>query len=151
MEVGAANELPADIPWDRLESARGSGSPFTARIGVKVAPLGPGESIALLPAAASLTARDGRLHEGALAALVDCAGGAAAWSADGGFDPRGRAATVGMHLGYDVSPRDEDVVARAYTPWRAAGIFVHAVSLWGRRSGRPIASGSVTYRVERPG
>jgi acyl-coenzyme A thioesterase PaaI-like protein len=103
----------------------------------------------VLPARADLADVDGTMHEGALAALVDCAGGAAAWSVDG-YDPRGRAATIGMHLCYDRTPRDEDVVVEARTSWRAAGIFLNTVTLTARTSGRPVATGSVTYRIVRP-
>jgi acyl-CoA thioesterase len=128
---------------------RRSGSAFTARLGVLSATLAPGHAVLVLPARPDLTDADGAVHEGALAALVDCAGGAAAWSVDG-YDPRGRAATIGMHLCYDRTPRDEDVVVEARTSWRAAGIFLNTVTLTARRSGRAVATGSVTYRIVRP-
>jgi len=128
---------------------RVSGSAFTARLGVLNAPLAPGHAVMVLPTRADLADADGAMHEGALAALVDCAGGAAAWSIDG-FDPRGRAATIGMHLSFDRTPADEDVVVEARTSWRAAGIFLNTVVLTGRTSGRAVAAGSVTYRIVRP-
>jgi acyl-CoA thioesterase len=128
---------------------RRSGSAFTARLGVLSARLAPGYAVMVLPYRPDLAYIDGRLHEGALAALVDCAGGAAAWSVDG-YDPRGRAATIGMHLCYDRTPGDDDVVVEARTSWRAAGIFLTTVTLTGRRCGRAAAAGSVTYRIVRP-
>jgi acyl-CoA thioesterase len=128
---------------------RRSGSAFTSRLGVMSASLAPGHAVLVLPARDDLTDGYGAMHEGALAALVDCAGGAAAWSVDG-YDPRGRAATIGMHLCYDRTPRDEDVVVEARTSWRAAGIFLNTVVLSARTSGRPVATGSVTYRIARP-
>lgn len=134
-------------PTTQLEPRR-SGSSFTARLGVLNATIAPGHAVLVLPAAAALADADGRLHEGALAALVDCAGGTAAWSVDG-FDPRGRAATIGMHLCYDRTPADEDVVVEARTSWRAAGIFLNTVMLTSRATGRPVATGSVTYRIVR--
>ena len=137
--IGATTEL----------SPRRSGSAFTARLGVLNATLATGHAVLVLPARAELTGADGTMHEGALAALVDSAGGAAAWSIDG-FDPSGRAATIGMHLCYDRTPAREDVVVEARTSWRAAGIFLNTVSLTARTSGRPVASGSVTYRILRP-
>src|SRR4029450_2719296 len=103
-------------------------------LGCPNAPLAPGHAVMVLPARADLVDADGAMHEGALAALVDCAGGAAAWSIDG-FDPSGRAATIGMHLCYDRTPADEDVVVEARTSWRAAGIFLNTVALTGRTSG----------------
>jgi uncharacterized protein (TIGR00369 family) len=128
---------------------RRSGSAFTARLGVQTARIAPGQAVLVLPADPALADADGGVHEGALAALVDCAGGAAAWAVDG-FDPRGRAATIGMHLCYDRTPAGEDVVVEAVTSWRAAGIFLNTVTLTARTSGRPIATGSVTYRIGRP-
>lgn len=129
---------------------RRSGSKFTRRLGVMTATIAPGRAVLVLPARADLADADGTVHEGALAALVDCAGGAAAWSIDG-FDPSGHAATIGMHLCYDRTPTGEDVVVEARTSWRAAGIFLNTVALTGRTSGRPIAAGSVTYRIVRTG
>jgi uncharacterized protein (TIGR00369 family) len=128
---------------------RRSGSAFTARLGVMTASIAPGQAVLVLPSRADLLDVTGGLHEGALAALVDCAGGAAAWSIDG-FDPRGRAATIGMHLCYDRMPPGEDVVVEARTTWRAAGIFLNTVTLTARTSGWPVATGSVTYRIVRP-
>lgn len=146
----AAAKVPLDdVVADAHFAARTSGSPFTRRLGVRVARLGPGRSAALLPHDAATTDHAGRVHEGALASLVDCAGGASAWSV-AGFDPRGRAATVSMHLNFDVTTRDEDVIARAETSWHAGSLLVNTVTLHGRISGRAVATGSVTYRIVRP-
>ena len=147
-------EPPPSAPPCPVDAAtplvpRRSGSAFTARLGVLNAALGPGHAVMVLPARADLVDADGTVHEGALAALVDCAGGAAAWSIDG-FDPRGRAATIGMHLCYDRTPAGDDVVVEARTSWRAAGIFLNTVMLTARTSARPVATGSVTYRIVRP-
>jgi uncharacterized protein (TIGR00369 family) len=134
---------------EQLRSARPSGSPFTARIGVISTQLGRGRAVSLLPEREELLAEDGTIHEGALAALVDCAGGAAAWSIDG-FDPHGRAATIGMHLCFDVGARGEDVIAEAVNSWCSDGVYVNSVTVAGRASGHAIASGSVTYRIVPP-
>lgn len=138
----AVEEPPAEL----LRSARRSASPFTARLGVVSAPIGRGQAVSVLPLSDALLADDGSVHEGALAALVDCAGGAASWSFDG-FTSSGRAATIALHLCFDRSTRDEDVLARAETSWRNGGVYVNSVTVAGRRSGRAIASGSVTYRI----
>jgi uncharacterized protein (TIGR00369 family) len=140
---------PCPIDATTRLTPRRSGSAFTARLGVQNATLATGHAVLVLPARAELTDADGAVHEGALAALVDSAGGAAAWSIDG-FDPSGRAATIGMHLCYDRTPAGEDVVVEARTSWRAAGIFLNTVTLTARSTGRPVASGSVTYRIVRP-
>ena len=148
-----ADEPPPSAPPCPVDATtplepRRSGSAFTTRLGVQAARAAPGRAVMVLPARSELADVDGCVHEGALAALVDCAGGAAAWSVDG-FDPRGRAATVGMHLCFDRTPAREDVVVEACTSWRAAGIFLNTVTLTGRESGRPVATGSVTYRIAR--
>ncbi|HEY8516477.1 MAG TPA: hotdog fold thioesterase [Candidatus Binatia bacterium] len=145
-DAAARTRAVEDLAPEQLRAARPSGSPFTARIGVTSVRLGRGRAVSLLPLQDDVLADDGTVHEGALAALVDCAGGAAAWSIDG-FNPHGRAATVGMHLCFDVSTRGEDVLAEAKTSWASDGTYVSAVTVAGRSSGRAIASGTVTYRI----
>lgn len=131
---------------DDAFTRRTSGSPFTRQLGVASAQLARGHAMSLLPLQDGILADDGTVHEGAIAALVDCAGGAASWSIDG-FDPDGRAATIGMHLCFDVGTRGEDVAAEAVTSWNSDGVYVSSVTVAGRASGRAIASGSVTYRI----
>jgi uncharacterized protein (TIGR00369 family) len=127
---------------------RRSGSPFTARLGVLTATIERGRVVLVLPFRRDLADHRDALHEGALASLVDCAGGAATWSIDG-FDPAGRAATVGMHLCYAPAPPREDVVVEARTTWQAGGLFLSTITLLGRTTGAPVGTGSVTYRVAR--
>ena len=131
----ARGEPPPSAPPCPLDGTtrlvpRRSGSAFTARLGVLNATLATGHAVLVLPARDDLTGADGSVHEGALAALVDCAGGAASWSIDG-FDPTGRAATIGMHLCYDRTPARKDIVVDARISWRAAGIFLNTVTLDG--------------------
>lgn len=128
---------------------RNVGSPFTMRLGVASALLAPGHAVALLPHADAILDDEGAVHEGAIATLVDCAGGAASWSVDG-FDPSGRAATIGMHLCFDTGTRDESIAAEATTSWHQDGVYVSSITVAGRSSGRVLASGSVTYRIVRP-
>ena len=141
-----APPCPIDASTELLP--RQSGSSFTMRLGVMTATMAPGHSVMVLPARPELTDAGGAIHEGALASLVDSAGGAAAWLLEG-LDPRKRAATIGMHLCYDRAPGDEDVVIEARTAWHAAGIYRNTVALTARTSGRPVATGSVTYRIVR--
>lgn len=138
----------ATLPDDAFARRR-TGSPFTQRLGVASAQIARGHALSLLPHEDAILTEDGTVHEGAIAALVDCAGGAAAWSIDG-FDPEGRAATIGMHVCFDVGTRDEDVVAEAETSWSSDGVYVSSVTVAGRRSGRALAAGTVTYRIVRP-
>jgi uncharacterized protein (TIGR00369 family) len=152
---GAApgESLSPPAPLFALDDAafvrRNVGSPFTMRLGVASAPIAPGHAVALLPHADVILDGNGIVHEGAIAALVDCAGGAASWSVDG-FDPSGRAATIGMHLCFDVGTRGENVAAEARTSWHGDGVYVSSITVAGRTSRRAIASGSVTYRIVKP-
>jgi uncharacterized protein (TIGR00369 family) len=137
---------PPEAAADALCWSRASGSPFTSRLGVTSAPLEHGRALAVLPWGPDVADGDGRVHEGALASLADSAGGASAWSVVG-FARAGSASTVAMHLGFDVTVRDEDVLAAATTPWRAGSVLVNAVTFWGRTSRRPLGAGTVTYRI----
>jgi uncharacterized protein (TIGR00369 family) len=136
----------AVLDSEELQTSRRSRSPLTQRLGIRAADGGDGMATAVLPDQPGTRRADGTVHEGALATLVDCAGGRAAWSLFG-MDRRGRASTVGMHLACDVTPRGEDVIAEARPTWSADGIFVSAVTLRGCASRRVVASGSVTYRI----
>ena len=142
-----ASPCPIDATTP-LEPRR-SRSAFTARLGVQNALLAPGHAVLVLPNRPEIADVGDAIHEGALAAMVDAAGGAASWSVDG-FDPRGRAATIGMHLCFDAIPAGEDIVVEARTSWRAGGIFLNTVMLTARSTGHPVATGSVTYRIVRP-
>jgi acyl-CoA thioesterase len=137
----AVARLP-DVP----ASARASGSPFGKWLGVRTARLARGVATAVLPVAA--TAGGECIPAGALAALADGAAGAAAWSVVG-FDPRGQAATVSLHLALTGTACSEDAVAHAETCWRAGAIVATTVAVVARRSGLPLASGSVVYRITR--
>jgi uncharacterized protein (TIGR00369 family) len=134
----------------RLAAARFSGSPFSARLRIASARYsGGGHVVAVLPWQGLLADADGCVHEGAMATLVDAAGGAAAWAVEG-WDARGRAATIAMHLTFGTSTRDEDVVALARPAWRTGEVFSIPVDLLSRTSGEPLATASVTYRIVRP-
>ena len=147
-EHGADSDRASPIPATTRLVPRRSGSPFTARLGVLTAAIERGRVVLVLPFRSELADCRGALHEGALAALVDCAGGAATWSIDG-FDPTGRAATIGMHLCYAPVPPGEDVVVEARSTWQAGGLFLSTITLLGRSTGAPVATGSVTYRLAR--
>jgi acyl-CoA thioesterase len=138
----AGARLP-DVP----ASARPSGSAFGKWLGVRTARLARGVAVAVLPETATA---DGKcIPAGALAALADGAAGAAAWSAVG-FDPHGRAATVALHLSFTGIACVEDAVAHAETAWRAGAICATTVAVTARRSGLPLAIGSVVYRITSP-
>ena len=138
-----------DLEAALAQSSRSARSPFSAGLGIRVTRLPDGGAIALQPWSPDLADDAGGVHEGVLATLVDCAGGAAAWHVDG-FDARGRAATIAMHLCFTGRVAEEDVVAVARPAWRSGDIYSIPVALAGRRSGRAAGTGTVTYRIARP-
>jgi acyl-CoA thioesterase len=124
-------------------------SPFSARLGIGVARLAGGEAVARLTDGPAVRRADGAVAAGVLATLMDTVSGAAAWSR-AGFDPRGRAATLGMHLVVHGALRGDDVVAEATALPAGSGCFACVTRCWGRRTGALVASGSATYRITRP-
>jgi uncharacterized protein (TIGR00369 family) len=146
---GARVETPAVVPPpDELpaETSRHSRSPLTRRLGIRVSREVSGDVLAVLPDQAATADREGRIDTGALATLMDCAGGAAAWSAFG-RERRGRASTVALHLACGMYPRGQDVVAQARSSLASPPIFVNEMVLRATGSGRIFAAGSVTYRI----
>ncbi len=133
----------------RLSFSRFSGSAFSARLQVRSARIPGAGVVALLPWQDLLADEAGQVHAGAIATLVDAAGGASAWTA-GGFDPRGRASTIAMHLTVARAPAVADLVAIAQPPWRTGDLFSIAVEVATREHALPVAWGSVVYRVVRP-
>jgi uncharacterized protein (TIGR00369 family) len=90
---------------------------------------------------------DGRVHEGAVAALLDTAGAMASWSIVG-LDFRYKASTVAIHASFHAPAAGEAVVAHARTLRRANESFLNTVTV--SAGGRTIATGSVTYRIVVP-
>lgn len=146
-----AQTLPEDhrAALERLAFARFSGSAFSARLQVRSARIPGAGVIALLPWQDLLADASGAVHAGAIATLIDAAGGASAWTA-GGFDPRGRASTIAMHLTLASAPAGADLVAVAQPPWCSGEYFSIAVEVSTRATATPVAAGSVVYRVVRP-
>jgi uncharacterized protein (TIGR00369 family) len=137
-----------EVPEEALRRARPSGSPFGIRLGIRTRVLARGRAVSLLPAQTRVADARGRVDEGALATLADSAAGAASWSIEG-FDPGRTAATVALHLAYETGTGTEAVLALANASWRSDNVFASAVRLLGRRTARPLAAGSVTYRIAR--
>lgn len=149
VHVPPATVPPAAAPPEPLAPGIGSPSPFSQRLRVVVVRRDAAYGVALLPWSPDLADARGAVHAGALASLVDTAAGAAAWAVVG-FDRRGRAATVNMHLTLHAPARDEDVVGEAHAIAAHDGLFTTAVRLFGRRTGAVVGSGSAIYRISLP-
>lgn len=147
--VPAAPVPPEPVPPEPLAPGIGSPSPFSQRLGIVVVRRDAAYGVALLPWSPDLADARGTVHAGALASLVDTAAGAAAWAVVG-FDRRGRAATVNMHLTLHAPAHGEDVVGEAHAIAAHDGLFTTAVRLFGRRTGAVVGSGSAIYRISLP-
>lgn len=145
---GLDRPLPSAAPDDALTRPVRSGSPFTGQLGVAVSWFAPGKAIGVLPFRSVLADADGRLHEGALAALSDSVSGGASWSVHG-LDPRGRASTLGMHLSFHGEAIGEDVVGESHVVAHDDRVFQNAVTLRARLTGATVASGWLDYRIAR--
>lgn len=104
-----------------------------------------------LPFSEQLSAHDGILHGGVLAALIDTAGGGAVMAGHD-FEKGSRLTTLSMSLQYLSVAPGEDVVAEARCTKR--GRIVHHSDVVVRSaSGKLLAQGLVTTQIsgERPG
>jgi len=139
---------PSLAPADALDRPVRSGSPFTGQLGVAVSWFAPGKAIGVLPFRSVLADADGRLHEGALAALSDSVSGGASWSVHG-LDPRGRASTLGMHLCFHAEAPGGDVVGESHVVGHDDRVFQNAVTLREQTTGATVATGWLDYRIAR--
>jgi uncharacterized protein (TIGR00369 family) len=87
-------------------------SPFASHLGLRLESLGHGEAELALPYEDKLATMGDVVHGGAIAALLDTAGMAAAWSDD--TVPENLAgATVSMSVSFAAAARASDLTARA--------------------------------------
>jgi len=145
MRAEPAQEDGADVP--KLARAIVS-VPFIASLGMRIARMVDGHSLLRMPLGPDKTDETGAVHEGALAALIDTTGAMASWSAVG-VDLRWKASTVAIHVNFH-RPAREDLVAEGRTWRRNDEIFLNQVTASEERSGRVVATGSVTYRIVVP-
>jgi uncharacterized protein (TIGR00369 family) len=124
--------------------------PFIAGRGMRITHMHDGRATVEMPWRADNAADAERMHEGAVAALLDTAGAMASWSLVG-LDYRLKASTVGIHVSCHGPARGEGVIASARTVRRTNESFANAVTVRGETSGGLVATGSVTYRIVVPG
>jgi uncharacterized protein (TIGR00369 family) len=85
-------------------------SPFAARLGLEVVAIGDDRAELRMPWRPEHATMGDVVHGGAVAALADTAGMAAAW-ADDGDEPRGGGATVSLSVNYVAAARACDLTA----------------------------------------
>ncbi len=122
-----------------------AGSPFVAKLGIRVDRIGDGEADLVLPFEASLATMADVVHGGALATLIDTAAAAAAWA--GAEAPENlRGSTAAASIVYVGAARGRDVAASARVIRRGRNlVFVEVQAT--TPDGITIASGLVTYRI----
>lgn len=121
------------------------GSPLANLLGMEVRRLGPDEAEVVLPFRNEVVTVADVVHGGAIAALLDTAATAAAWSSDEVPETL-RGATVGLTVSYVAAARGQDVTAVARVIRRGGSLcFVDAEATTG--DGRVVARALVTYKL----
>ena len=120
-------------------------SPFVGRLGARLAALEPDRAVLALPFSAENATVGDVVHGGAIAALIDTAGMAAAW-ADATTVPESLAgATVSMSVDYTAAARGVDLEASARVLRRGRSLCFCEVEVTDR-AGAIVAKGLVTHR-----
>ena len=123
--------------------------PFIAGRGMQITHMKDGRATVVMPWRPDNAVDAERMHEGAIAALLDTAGAMASWSLVG-LDYRLKASTVGIHVSGHGTARGEGVIASARTIRRTNESFANTATVHGAASGDLVATGSVTYRIVVP-
>jgi uncharacterized protein (TIGR00369 family) len=121
------------------------GSPLARLLGVEVVSVEPDEVRMRLPFRPEITTIGDLVHGGAIAALIDTAATAAAWS---GVDPASgvRGTTVGFSVNFLSGARGHDVTATARVIRRGRSITVCEVGVAAEDSDE-VARALVTYKL----
>ena len=120
-------------------------SPFVGRLGARLAALEPDRAVLALPFAAENATIGDVVHGGAIAALIDTAGMAAAW-ADATTVPESLAgATVSMSVDYTAAARGVDLEASERVLRRGLSLCFCEVDVTDP-AGAIVAKGLVTHR-----
>ena len=119
-------------------------SPFVGHLGMRLTELGQDRAELTLPFSEEVVTIGDVVHGGAISALIDTAGMAAAWA--DGADPGDRAgATIGLSVDFVSAARAEDLTARATVIRRARDLCFCEVDVTGD-DGQVVAKGLVTHR-----
>jgi uncharacterized protein (TIGR00369 family) len=123
------------------------GKGFGILLGARLDHLEDGFCRLVLPFKPELSRGDELVHGGVIAALIDKAGTAAAWSyTDIGEGARG--ATVGLTVNYLIGANSCDLIAEARVVRRGGSISVIDVEVR-NPAGELVAKGPVTYKLSR--
>jgi uncharacterized protein (TIGR00369 family) len=148
-ESGA--EERALVPPDHGESEPGpmgphvGALPFMAGRGIRVEHMTGGTSRLVMPWSEANADAAGRVHEGALLALLDTTGAMAAWAESG--PGRYKASTPALQAQVTGVPPRADLVAYGRCVQRDREIFFSAVDVATAPERRLVARGTVIYRI----
>jgi len=123
--------------------------PFIAARGMRFVVMRDGVARIEMPWAEGHADHGGRVHEGAIAALVDTAGAMASWSIVG-LNFSYKASTVAIHVSIHEPATSGDLVAHARVLSRDNESFLATVAVTDATGSRTVATGSVTYRIVIP-
>ncbi|MDP6345103.1 MAG: PaaI family thioesterase [Alphaproteobacteria bacterium] len=124
------------------------GPGFGAVLGAKLTHLADGHCRLLLPWRSDLSRGDALVHGGVIAALIDKAGTAAAWSYPD-LDRLSRGATVAMNVNFLEGAAECDLLAEARVVRRGGSLSVVDIDV-SNPDGALVAKGMVTYKISRP-
>jgi uncharacterized protein (TIGR00369 family) len=120
-------------------------TPYLAGLGIRIERYEPDEATVRLPFRADLTNDGTYYHGGVIAAVIDTAGAAAAWS-NHDFDKGARASTVAMSLQYVGACKASDLVCRARVVRRGKELIFTEITATDAE-GDVVAHGVQTYRI----
>jgi uncharacterized protein (TIGR00369 family) len=120
-------------------------TPYLAGLGVVFDSYEPDEVVLRLPFRADLTNDGTYYHGGVIAAVMDTAGAAAAWS-NHDFDKGERASTVSMSIQYVGACKKSDLVCRARAVRRGKELTFTEMTCTDA-AGAVVAHGVQTYRI----
>lgn len=120
-------------------------TPYLSGLGVVFDRYEPDNVILRLPFRADLTNDGTYYHGGVIAAVIDTAGAAAAWS-NHDFDKGTRASTVSMSVQYVGAAKSSDLVCRASTVKRGRELIFTEITA-SDQDGRTVAHAVQTYRI----
>ncbi|MGH6692429.1 MAG: hotdog fold thioesterase, partial [Gammaproteobacteria bacterium] len=122
-----------------------AGSPFGQKLGIVCEEIERDRVRMRLPFRNDVTTVGDMVHGGAIAALVDTAATAAAWS-NPDLPAGARGTTIGFSLSFLGAGRAQDLVATAEVVQRGKSICVCDVAV-ADQGGRAVASATVTYKL----
>lgn len=120
-------------------------TPFLRNLGLVVDSYLPDRVVIRVPFRPDLTNDGSRYHGGVVAAAVDTAGAAAAWS-NHDFSKGARGATVSISIQYVGACNRSDLVCRGRTVRRARELVFSEVEATDAE-GTTVAHGHLTYRI----